>query len=347
MSFTHHILSTIDIKASDPTAPQGTRPDELMINWATLPAASTASLFLPTADADELLSAAVSLYGYQPFTWIDARTVGCRAQGVTYVPIRQAPGNIAGFIDVALPGTVHIGDKLTVAVSQITNAQATAPRRSDATSVPPALSSAAAGHHRPPRDHHRRGGLRAGPGDTGGHTTVVKWRKVAGTFQLGLKVASNSDTLPIVEQEFSLLLWIFAAMPLTSRWYPIFTRYITALAGQISGLGGDPGAIPPSATGTWPGGPGDHGTGHGPPGDKAHHLIGKIEGLIYDHFGDFEGFVLETDDGRTFRFFSREEHMQDVIRRAWAERLRLTITPEDDDQRRPHRVVLHPTFHAP
>lgn len=325
MSFTHHILSTIDIKASALTAPQGTRPDELMINWATLPAASTASLFLPGADADELMSAAASLYGYHPFTWIDAHTVGCSAQGVTYVPIPQAAGNIAGFIDVALPGTVHIGDKLTVAVSQITNAEGTAPRSSDATSVPPALSSA----------------------DTTDRTTVEKWRKVAGTFQLGLKVASYADTLPIVEQEFSLLLWIFAAMPLTSRWYPIFTRYITALAGQISGLGGDPGAIPPSATGTWPGGPRDHGIGRGPAGDKGHHLVGKIEGLIYDHFGDFEGFVLETDDGRTFRFFTREGHMRDVIRRAWAERLRLTITPADDDQHRPYRVVLHPAFHAP
>lgn len=314
MTFAHHILSTMDIKASAPAAPADSKPDELMINWATLPTASTASLFLPSVDADDLIATAASRYGHQPFTRIDAHTVSCSAQGVTFVPIPPASGNIASFIDVALPHTVQPGDKLTVAVSQITSAQGTIP-----TNIDPAL----------PPAHDRL------------HSTVITWRKVAGTFQLALKVASKTDTLPIAERDLSLLRWIFAAMPLTSRWYPIFARYLTALASQISELGGDPADIPPSATGTWPGQP------PVPHRHGEHNLTGKIEGLIYDHFGDFEGFILETDDGRTFRFFSREGPLQDVIHHAWEERLRLTVTPEDHDEHHPNRVVLHPTPHTP
>jgi hypothetical protein len=31
------------------------------------------------------------------------------------------------------------------------------------------------------------------------------------------------------------------------------------------------------------------------------------------------------------------------VRRAWAERLRVTVTAEDSNERHPRRIVLHPT----
>ena len=166
-----------------------------------------------------------------------------------------------------------------------------------------------------------------------------------------MSIETKADTLPNAERNLSLLSWIFAAIPLTDRWHPVFVRYLGALADQVSILGGDPSAIPPSATGTWPGGPGDQGKPrrcHLPASDpwyEAPGLVGKIEGLIYDHFGDFEGFVLETENGKVFRFFSREGHMEDVVQRAWADRLRVTVTPEDNNEQCARRIVLHPTRH--
>jgi len=119
---------------------------------------------------------------------------------------------------------------------------------------------------------------------------------------------------------------------------PIMLRYVGAFADRVEGLGGDPSEIPPSLTGTWPGGPGEV-TGK----DRHRHLVGVITGLIYDHFGDFEGFILETDGGDSFTFYSREAHMRQLADRAWAERLRISVTSEYRHRDRPVRIGLHPT----
>jgi hypothetical protein len=143
-----------------------------------------------------------------------------------------------------------------------------------------------------------------------------------------------------------LLLWIFSVIPVANRWYPIFLRYIGALADQITVLGGDPSAIPPSATGIWPGSPPWPGTGKGkgvPKGGPGKHRqrVGKIAGLVYDHFGDFEGFILETGDGQLFTFLSRETHVEALVDRACGERLRVTVISEHHDEDRPRRIILH------
>ena len=70
MTRTRRILSTFDLKPT--TAPDGAKPDELMINWTTLPVGSTASLYLPGVSADDILAAAAKLNGYQPLTRLDA-----------------------------------------------------------------------------------------------------------------------------------------------------------------------------------------------------------------------------------------------------------------------------------
>ena len=94
MTTTRHILSTFDLKPT--TAPDGAKPDELMINWTTLPAGSTASLYMPGVSADDILTEAAKLNGYQPFKKIDANTVGCEAQGISYVPIPKVPATWPG-----------------------------------------------------------------------------------------------------------------------------------------------------------------------------------------------------------------------------------------------------------
>ena len=60
----------------------------------------------------------------------------------------------------------------------------------------------------------------------------------------------------------------------------------------------------------------------------------------FDRFGDFEGFLLETEDGEA-KFFSREKDIAILAERAWRERLRITVWSKDDDRHRPLRVVVH------
>jgi len=328
MTATHRMLSTFDIKASPAALPADTKPDELMIDWTALPPASRASIYLPSVSAAGIVAKAASLYGSQPFTKIDAHTVACEGRGITYMPIAQAGGNLAGLIDVELPNTIKTGEKLTVIVKQLTAARA----------------EIVTGRNRSPFYVAPVGRERI---------SQITWRKVLGVFQLALKVTGKTERLRITERNLALLRWIFAAIPSTDRWYPVFSRYLGVLAQQITALGGNANAILPSAYGTFPG---DHiGAGDGSRG-KEHHrrprlspwddalsIVGKIEGLIYDHFGNFEGFILETDDGQRFHFFSRERCLEEVVERAWAARLRVTVIAEDEDEQHPRRIVLHPT----
>jgi len=297
MTLSRHALSTFDIKPTPALLPAGLKPDELMFDWTALPAGAKASIYFPAIGASEIMKTAGSMYGSQPFISIDANTVGCDCKGMTFMPIPPGTGNYAGFLTIALPPTAGRRGRYTVTVTQLTNAQGPSRRA--------------------------KGGL-------------LTWRKIVGTFQLAIKIESEAKSLPKIEQNLALLRWIFTTLPPASRWYPVMQRYIGAVAGQVTSLGGDPNTIPPSATGTWPGGPGPH------PKDHGH--IGKISELLYDHFADFEGFTLETESGESFTFLSRESHMEQLVRQAWAERLRVTVVPDRHHKERPRQIVLHRPF---
>jgi hypothetical protein len=90
--------------------------------------------------------------------------------------------------------------------------------------------------------------------------------------------------------------------PPQKRWYPVLLRYIADIAGRVLGFGGDPDTIQPSPVGDVPG-------LKRPPPPTVREVTGKIETIIYDHFGDFEGFVLETQSGGHHHFYSREATM--------------------------------------
>jgi hypothetical protein len=309
MILSRQALSTFDVKATSASLAAGLKPDELMFDWTALPAGAVASIYSPVLNADAIISTAGSMYGTQPFTRIDGNTLGCDCKGIAFMPIPAGAGNYAGLLTVEFPNTVSSGDRFTVTVTQITNAQG-ASRRA-------------------------KGGL-------------LTWRKILGSFQLAIKIGTKAESLPKIEQNLALLRWIFAAVPAADRWYPILLRYIGAVADQLTNLGGDPSAIPPSATGTWPGGPFPGlgpSRGPGKPHPKSHpDHFGKIAGLLYDHFADFEGFRLETESGESFTFFSRESHMEQLVRQAWAERLCVTVIPERHYKDRPRQIVLHPPF---
>jgi hypothetical protein len=120
------------------------------------------------------------------------------------------------------------------------------------------------------------------------------------------------------------------------RWYPtlsIFERYLSEVGDRVRALGGNPDAIGPSPTGgREPNRPEEE--------DERPREVGKISELIYDCFGDFEGFSLETcSDRHVFR--SCEKAMEEVALRACKERMKVTVVADPNDRHRPLRFILH------
>jgi len=111
-------------------------------------------------------------------------------------------------------------------------------------------------------------------------------------------------------------------------------------------VGGDPDAIGPSPTGGCvpgerPGEGGDDGHGgHPVPPHGRRARTGKSRELVYDCFGDFEGFVLE-DCERRWVYESCERALEEVVRRACCERTRVTVYVHEKDAARPVRIAVH------
>ena len=134
-----------------------------------------------------------------------------------------------------------------------------------------------------------------------------------------------------------------SSLPPASRWYPVFNRYLKKIAGRVQVFGGDPTKILPSPTGDGP--------WNQHPGKPHHHkepwedadllsFTGKIAGLLFDRFGDFEGFILDTIEEER-KFYSREEAIKILAERAWAKRLRITVRTEPHEIDRSIRIILH------
>ncbi len=173
--------------------------------------------------------------------------------------------------------------------------------------------------------------------------TAGQWRQTIGAFQLGIPVSVKADMLLYHTRILSSLRWRAEHLSRNSRWYTTFRRYVDLLAEKVKALGGDPYSIPATPGGDWPGlyggkddpgtdGPGGTlnppglpGYGDGPKAHPGHEATGKISGLEFDHFGDFEGFWLETFDGVQHRYFSRERHIEALAREAWLERYVVTV----------------------
>jgi hypothetical protein len=85
--------------------------------------------------------------------------------------------------------------------------------------------------------------------------------------------------------------------------------------------------------------PGHHPHPHHHNQEHGRCYTGKIAGLIFDRFGDFEGFLLDTEDGDR-KFFSREEEVAELAERVWHERLRITVWTDRDETHRPTSIVI-------
>jgi hypothetical protein len=323
---------TFEIRPSPFTLTSDQRPDELMIDWGNVPEGSIASIYLPAVSAADVLSLAARMYPFHNLTATDPNTLQCNTGGITYIPIPQGSGpNFAGLFSIQLPLGVKRGQQFNIVVRQITSSFENIPVNPN----PPTINA------------------------TTGPKTRLR-RFVYGSFQISIPVSVKSEMLVPEERNLSILRWIQETIPVSSHWYPVFQRYIAQLIGKVTALGGDGPNVPPTQTGLWPGLPGTglgtgHGPGHGPgtghgpgsgtgPEPEPHHLhsvTGKVDGIIYDHFGDFEAFVLETFEGERHRFDSHESSVLKLVTRAWANRILTTVLFHHDRPERPLEINLH------
>ncbi len=295
------------------SSPDLSMADELMILWGDTPEGSSASLYLPELDAAKIVGLADALYGRHQLTLQDAHTIRCPAAGVTFVPIPLGTARTAGLLTVELPPGIRKGEIYEIVVRQVTEAQL---------APPPVIQRA-------PRPRRKE------------VAQQLAWRQVAGAFQITIVISTKEQLLYPEERLLAWLRWIFQTLPQTSRWYPVWQRYLELIGGRVSGFGGDPGKILPSSTGTVP-----HPTHHPQPHkapfeeERRRQSTGKVVGLIHDRFGDFEGFLLLTERGEELPFRSHEHAIERLARGAWTERTVVTVFAEHHHPQAPCAIIV-------
>lgn len=300
---------TFEARPTPIAFPASFTPDELMVEWGTVPPGSEAEVYLPAADADEILHLASQLYSSHRLSKAGANTIRCPAEGVTYMPLPRGDANLTALLTVSLPVGVKRGQVHEVTVRQVTTAQG-------------------------PRQRSRESDGRAGSAVEAAFTEqFLRWRRVMGAFRLTIPVETRHEMLAPEERLLSVLRWIELTVPASDRWYLVYKRYVEQVARRVHDLGGNPDRIRPDPDGQWQkgGGTGD--------GEKRLRFTGKISGTVYDRFGDFVGFKLDTEDGeRTFD--SHEREVERLVQRAWAERILITVVVERDSKDRPLELIL-------
>jgi hypothetical protein len=317
---THRVPQTIDVRPSpppqsaDPTSILG-YPDEIMIDWGSTPPGSVANIYWPGVSAASVIELAQQLYPAQTLSAADANTIQCQVVSpVTYIPIPSGTGgSFAGLFTVDLPATVRYGNEFDIVVRRITTKQIIEPTPPP---TPPAPKVA-----------------KAAVLPSAVNKEQLLWRYITGSFLVKISVQEESKILPADENLLAILKWRLGLIGPSNRWYPVLLRYISYLSGRIDNMGGQASGIPPSPGGYQPPLP--------VPGKHAeeHCQTGKVGGLIFDHFGDFEGFVLDTGDGE-HKFFSREKEIEELAERAWRERLRITVCAECHESHVPRSIIV-------
>jgi hypothetical protein len=210
------IPQTFEIKATVEDLPDGTPPDELLIDWGRTPVGSTATLYLPEADAEAILDTAAEMYRTSNLVLIDEHTIQTRTGGMSWIPIPQGSGNLTGLLTIDLPRTVREGQAFTIVARQVTGR------------VGPVVEDAA---------------FLAAAAPAG--------RRILGSFQITIPVQTKEILLTPQQRLLSNLRFIEQAIPATDRWFPTFHRYVTQVASRVDGLGGSSDVVGPSPSGDW------------------------------------------------------------------------------------------------
>jgi hypothetical protein len=338
---THVAPQAFDIRPSKALIPLPGQPvaypDELMIDWGKTPPGSIATIYWPALNSSTVLSLANSIYSSHLLGAADSSTIQCTTtRGVTYVPIPHVPsGNFAGLLTIDLPSTITHGEVFDFMVRRVATRRGFLPPPPP---PPPQLQS-------PPSQYPLPKSKGGGPAP--GSTKQDKgftWRQVCGAFNVRIPVTNAAVMLPIEENTLAILKWRLQTKPAPYRWRPVWRRYIELVGAKVNGLGVDPGTIPPSLGG-YPG-KGGHGRPEPHPGhgghDRGHAATGKIGGVFYDRFGDFEGFDLRTEHGEERRYRAREDEIERLVLEAWRERWLVTVVAEDRERHERHDWDIAP-----
>lgn len=306
-------LSTFEVRPSAFGLQLDRIPDELMIDWNNLPSDTTASIYLPAVSAGEVIAMASRMYTAHDLRASDEHTIECSARGITYIPVPTGLGiDFAGLLSVNLPPKIRKGQVFNVVVRQVTDAFGW-------------RTTAAPGKK-----------VRGRAAASVGARSEIRWRKLVGAFELAIPVSTKDVLLKPEERTLSLFRWIQKAVPKQSRWFSVFERHIGYLGDRVTGFGGDPTRVPASPFGDTEARPDP---GESCEHEEGLHYTGKISSLVFDRFGDFEGFILQTEEC-SHRFDSRERDFELLIERAWRERLRVTVVSERHHPHKPASVLL-------
>jgi hypothetical protein len=293
---THRVPQAFDTRPSLPFtngAGQWTgTPDEIMIDWGNTPPGSTAYIYWPQVPAADVINLASRLYVTHFLSAADANTIQCTTvKGATYIPVPAAANqNFAGLFTVDLPLGVRAGEIFTIVVRRLTTKTFRTP-----TIQTRSVAKAA----------------------------VKPVRVVTGAFLVTIPVSGEAQMLPEDENTLAVMKWRSRQMSPVYRWYPVVQRYIEYLSAKIDASGGNAGSIAPSPTGTP-----IKTIGHPPRPRRYNECTGKVSDVIFDCFGDFEGFVMACCCSDTCVFNSSEKAIGELVLKALSHRWTITVSYE-------------------
>jgi len=93
-------------------------PDELIIRWNNVPRTSDAMLFMPEIDVGDILTLSALRQHPTVLEKVDAHTLRCRLSDVTFIPLPNRKGTIAGLMSLTLPLGVRAGQVYRFSVEQ-------------------------------------------------------------------------------------------------------------------------------------------------------------------------------------------------------------------------------------
>ena len=157
-------------------------------------------------------------------------------------------------------------------------------------------------------------------------------RRIIGAFQIAVVVSDVATILPLESRKLAVLRHIGQAIPANNRWHPVWLRLLGELGDHVRGLGGDPDSIQPSP----------HGDGGFEPSPDKHDgqvVTGKVRCVLYDCFGEFEGFVL-TSCEHEVRVKTCARGIERVAVRACRDGLSVAVTFDRERRERIERIAI-------
>jgi hypothetical protein len=331
---THRVQHSFSIRPTtlNPAPSQG--PDELMIHWGKTPLGTLATIYLPGVSASEVMRLADRLYTRNRLTVVDANSLQVKVTGgVSYVPVPAGAGDLAGLLTLDLPPTVQKGQLFRVVLHQVIDTPPVRPRRG-MVAMPVTVAD---GRQAEVAARAVNAPVRGAPEVTA--AAIMRrprsGRRIVGSFQFSVLVQTRREILPIVERALGNLRRIIGRIPSANRWHPVIERYLSQVATRVTALEGPDHGVHGGGDG---GRPGHEGGREGHP-EHGLRFEGKIAGIRFDNFGDFEGFWLKTRDGMR-EFSSRERDMETIVTRAWREQIALMVTTEAHESHEPLSIVF-------